>query len=399
MTNVRIHIEPMSVWKHFSRITEIPHCSGNEEALRAYILECARLAACVGRVDKAGNVIVKKPAHPLRKGSPGVILQSHMDMVCEKDAHSLHDFSKDPLPVIVEGDWIMAQGTTLGADNGIGIAVTLAVLEDSSIVHGPLEALFTVDEERGLVGASALEPGSLSGRYLFNLDSEEEGVLCVGCAGGADSVLTIPVQRKPVLEHNGFELRVIGLTGGHSGIDIHLGRANAIKVLGRVLFSLDEQVGIELAAIEGGSARNAIPREARAHLVLKQEEVPQVHALVERLAREIAYEFRHADPGMRIELSPSQDPFTPLTEVSTQLLLRALMVLPHGVLAMSQDITGLVETSTNLASVRTSPTQVEVAIMSRSAAQSALDHLQASFRAFAHLLNARIEQPEGYPGS
>ena len=391
-------LEPQSLWRHFARITQIPHCSGREEALRAYVLECARGRGLGFRVDEAGNVIVTSPAHPSMEGAPGVILQAHIDMVCEKDSASAHDFTKDPLPLVRDGDWVAAAGTTLGADNGIGLAAILAVLEDTSLAHGPLEALFTVDEERGLVGAFGLEPGCLEGTYFFNLDSEEEGVLCIGCAGGADSVFTLPVSRKARGRAQPVEIRVAGLKGGHSGIDIHLGRANAIKVLARVLFRLGEQLGCDLAAVQGGSARNAIPREARAHLFLAPGDVAAARSLVNEFSEEIRYEFRHTDPGLDITIEPAECTERPLNRRSQRTVIDALMALPHGVRSMSADVPGLVETSTNLASVRTSDTYVEIAQMSRSSIDSALAEMQASLRAFSRLSGAHLEQPEGYPG-
>lgn len=391
-------LEPQSLWSHFSRIAQIPHCSGNEEALRAYILECAQARGLGSTVDEAGNVIVTSPPHPSMEGAPGVILQAHMDMVCEKDSASRHDFKKDPLTLVRDGDWIAAAGTTLGADNGIGLAAILALLEDTSLAHGPLEALFTVDEERGLLGASGLRPGCLRGTYFFNLDSEEEGVLCIGCAGGADSVLTLPVSRKARGRAQALELCVTGLRGGHSGIDIHLGRANAIKVLARILVGLGERVNYDLAAVQGGSARNAIPREARAYLFLAPGDVAAARSLVNELSAEIRYEFRRTDPGLNVTIEPAGGTERPLKRRSQRAVINALMALPHGVRSMSADVPGLVETSTNLASVRTSDTYVEIAQMSRSSLDSALGEVQASLRAVSSLCGAHLEQPEGYPG-
>jgi dipeptidase D len=391
-------LEPKRVWTHFEKITQIPHCSGSEERIRAYTVECARIHQLPFRVDRVGNVLITKPPHPKMKGAPGVILQAHLDMVCEKNADVNHDFFRDPLRLRIEGDWLGAEGTTLGADNGIGVATALAILEDGSIVHGPLEVLFTIDEERGLIGASQLEGGMLGGVYLFNLDTEEEGTFCIGCAGGGDTFLRIPVERKERELDTGLEIRLFGLKGGHSGIDIHLGRANALKLLARILFFMKEHIESELVEIEGGDKHNAIPREALAHVYIPRTALSKVRAMVDALFGEIHYEYRYTEPTMNLKLEEYGCEKKPLTAVYTEKLINALMVLPHGVLAMSPTVKDLVETSTNLAFSHTHETHVEIVESSRSSLPSALEQVRGSLRAFSQMVPCSIEQPDSYPG-
>ena len=346
-----------------------------------------------------GNVIIQKPPHPSMKAGPGVILQAHLDMVCEKDSHILHDFSKDPIRLRIDGDWLKANGTTLGADNGIGIAAVLAVLEDTTMVHGPLEVLLTVDEERGLAGASAIERGALNGAYLLNFDSEEEGTFCIGCAGGGDTFFTIPVERKNKELPVCLEMRISGLTGGHSGIDIHRGRANALKVLVRVLSFMKETVDYELVSIEGGDKHNAIPRESLAYAYVRKEDLEKAIMITRNIFDTIRYEYKHTEHEMNMTVAGHELDHKPLTTFSKDKLINTLMVLPHGVLAMSPAVKDLVETSTNLASLRTKETHVEIVESSRSSLPSALEQVRASLKAFSHVLSpCTIEQPEGYPG-
>ncbi|MEW6443964.1 MAG: aminoacyl-histidine dipeptidase [bacterium] len=396
------HLEPRGLWEHFLGITSVPRCSGCEERVRNHVLEIAARNGLSFVTDAAGNVIVRKRPHPDMADSPGVVLQSHLDMVCEKNLDVSHDFATDPIEVVREGDWISADGTTLGADNGIGVAAMLALLEDRRLVHGPLEALFTVDEERGLHGASALEKGLLEGRILLNLDSEEEGALVIGCAGGADTFLEMPLERRdaaaPGVE---LELKVKGLRGGHSGIDIHLGRGNALKILAGALDALSGSIPFELIGIHGGDKHNAIPREARALLRLGKEEIGEIERarkVLDQVLGSARADYRATDPELEWALSPAAEPGLPLRSEQRQLLMDLLRILPHGVLAMSPAIPGLVETSTNLASVRTEDARVEIVASSRSARAAALEEVRGSLRALARVAALKIRQPEGYPG-
>ncbi len=391
-------LEPKTLWIHFQEISAIPRCSGNEERVRAYVLRFAEKEGLPFAVDSAGNVLVRKGAQRSSEGAPCVVLQSHLDMVCEKNLDTVHDFQRDPIRLVRAGDWLAAQGTTLGADNGIGVAAMLAVLEDRSLVHGPLEALFTVDEERGLRGASRLEEGFFSGQILLNFDSEEEGAFVVGCAGGADTVFRVPVRRQRRARGLGFELKVAGLRGGHSGIDIHQGRGNAIKILARTLAALQESISIEIVSLQGGDKRNAIPREAFAQILVKRSDVERAERVLEEIFGEIRSEYGPMEPEMRWEFAAREVRSQPLQRRSQDLVLRLLRILPHGVLAMSRTMPELVETSTNLASVRTDSDRVEIVESSRSARGGALAEVRGSLCALGKLARCEVEQPEGYPG-
>ena len=299
-------LKPEALWRHFDEIRKIPRCSGNEEKIREYIIEFARSKGFEYQVDKTGNVVVRKKASAGKENAPAVVLQAHLDMVCEKNSDVEHDFNKDPIKLRREGDWLLAQGTTLGADNGIGVAAALAVLESEDIVHGPLEALFTVDEETGLTGAFNRDPSLIKGRILLNLDSEEHGVFFIGCAGGGDSIIHLPVSRKSPEKSRALKIKVSGLKGGHSGIDIHLGRGNAIKILARTLYEIKQKVDFELLNIEGGNKRNAIPREAEAVIFVEDDKESEVKTVVEKVASEVAFELKASDPDVKITVEAAE---------------------------------------------------------------------------------------------
>ncbi len=381
-------LKPELLWRHFDEIRRIPRCSKNEGKIREYVIKFAREKALEYEVDEVGNVLIRKKATPGHEGAPTVVLQAHLDMVCEKNSDVDFDFEKDAIRIKREDGWITAEGTTLGADNGIGVAAALAVLEDDSIVHGPLEVLLTVDEETGLTGASNLKPNWLRGKYLLNLDSEDEGVFFIGCAGGRDTVLKIPVSRKD-RKGTAFEIKVSGLKGGHSGVDIHLQRGNAIRILARVLYEID---GAEIAEIHGGNKRNAIPREAKAIVFAPEEKVKEA---VEKVLAEVREELKYSDPEVKIEYSPSQ---ASRAIAESKRIIDFLMALPHGVLAMSLAMEGLVETSTNLAVVKTGEGEVEVVESSRSSVNSSLEFVCKQLRALGDLAGVQTHQPPGYPG-
>lgn len=393
-------LEPGPLWRHFLEIAAIPRCSGREQGIRQYVLRVAEKAGLSRTVDRAGNVLVRKEAQSCPDGAPCVVLQSHLDMVCEKNLDVNHDFDRDPIQVALEGQWLSARGTTLGADNGIGVAAILAVLEDRSLVHGPLEALFTVDEERGLLGASQIEEGFFSGPILLNFDSEEEGAFVIGCAGGADTVFRVPVRRRRQRGpwSQGFELKVTGLRGGHSGIDIHLGRGNAIKILARALAGLQETIPVHLVSIQGGDKRNAIPREALARILVRPSDIEKAGRVLEELFREIRSEYGPLEMELNWSFAAQKAKFEPLEKKSQDLILDLLRVLPHGVLAMSRTMPDMVETSTNLASIRTDLDRVEIVESTRSARAAALAEVRGSLRALGRLARCELEQPEGYPG-
>lgn len=391
-------LEPRLLWKHFAKILTIPHCSGNEKAMGDYVLGVAAGLGLAGKRDKVGNVVVSKPATPGREGAVGAILQGHLDMVCEKNSDKVHDFMKDPIQAEIKGEWVYAQGTTLGADNGIGVAAALAVMEDKTLVHGPLEFLFTVDEETGLTGANKIQKGFLAGKMLLNLDSEDEGTFTIGCAGGADSTLTLPLERKRTASKNLYRLHVHGFRGGHSGLDINQGRGNAIKLLARVLGQTLAAAKIEIISVEGGSKHNAIPREAFALLACPPIQVRAMTTAVKKAFEKIQVEFKAVEPGAAYGLEPVDGKDFALTRDCQKTLVDLLLAIPHGVIAMHPEIAGLTETSTNLAIVKTGKKDLSVLCSTRSSVASALEATRDVLESVCALAGARADLKDGYPG-
>jgi dipeptidase D len=390
---------PPLLWKYFAEISAIPRCSKNEADIARYLVQTADRLGLEARQDAAGNVLVRKPASPGRDAVPMVCLQGHMDMVCEKNKDTVHDFSSDPIELVRHGNFLMANGTTLGADNGIAVATCLAIMEDRSLEHGPLEFLFTVDEETGLTGANNLARGFLQSQTLLNLDSEEEGALYVGCSGGRDSTATWPARLEQVPGGLvAWQLKVGGLKGGHSGLEIHQGRGNSLKVLVRALRLL-EGLGARVASMEGGNKRNAIPREAEAVVFVPQEAEGDARAAVEGLQQAVAAEMATVDPGVRVSLEPAATSPNQVLDADLQRrVLLALAGLPHGVLKMSPDIPGLVETSTNLAILATSDEAITVQTSQRSSVQSEIEEAAQMVRAVFELSGATVTGSDGYPG-
>ena len=398
MSDILAGLKPENLWKHFAEILKIPRCSGHEKAIGNYILSFAKSKKLTAKRDAVGNVLVSMPATAGHEDAPGLVLQAHQDMVCEKNSDVAFDFGKDALqPRLVDG-WIQATGTTLGADNGIGISSCLAVMEGESLVHGPLEFLFTVDEETGLTGANKIQPGFLKGRKLINLDSEEEGTFTVGCAGGADSEITLPIKRKKNAFKDAYRLKLTGYRGGHSGLDIHQGRGNAIKLLTRIIHMAGKKFKFELIRIEGGSKRNAIPREAWADLFINGSQAKKMLACFERAFSEIKNEFRAVETSAQFTFEKlEREKELPLSAACRTLLLNLILGLPHGVLGMHQEIPGLVETSTNLAIVHCAKNGARVTCNSRSSVASALGATRHMIRAVSDLAGAKVIQPQGYP--
>jgi dipeptidase D len=393
------NLKPSLLWKHFEQILKIPHCSGNEKALGDYVLDVAKKLNLSGKRDKVGNVIVAKKATPGREAAPGTILQVHLDMVCEKNSDVVHDFCADAILAEIKGEWVQAKGTTLGSDNGIGVATCLAVMEDSTLVHGPLEFLFTVDEETGLTGATKIQKSALSARKLLNLDTEEEGTFTIGCAGGEDSEIVFPLKRTNRRGKSLFRFKLYGLRGGHSGLDINLGRGNAIKLLARILWQAQKAHRFDLVSIEGGNKRNAIPREAWSDLLLDPAQMKAFSAFLKKAIAKVQTEYRVVEPDMKYSLEKVEDAkAAPLAPDVQKKFVDFLFSLPHGVLAMHSEIAGLVETSTNLAIVRFSPNRAEVVCSSRSSVASALAATLNLLEACCNLAGAKIVQPGGYPG-
>jgi dipeptidase D len=391
-------LNPQLLWKHFAKILTIPHCSGNEKALGDYVLSVASSLNLPGKRDKVGNVLVSKPSTAGRDSAVGVILQGHLDMVCEKNSNKAHDFCKDPILTDIKGEWVYAQGTTLGADNGIGLAAALAVMEDKTLVHGPMEFLFTVDEETGLTGANKIQKGFLAGKKLLNLDSEDEGTFTIGCAGGADSELVFPVERKKTASKNLYRLHITGLRGGHSGLDINQGRGNAIKLLARMLGQAQATARFEVISIEGGSKHNAIPREAVAVVACPPVQVRSLTVALKKAFDKIAIEYKAVEAEAKYTFEPLAGKDFALTQGCQHILLDFLLAVPHGVISMHPEIAGLVETSTNLAIVRTGKRELDVLCSTRSSVASALEAARDIIKSVCALAGAKAEFKNGYPG-
>jgi dipeptidase D len=391
-------LKPPLVWKYFAEISRIPRGSKNETAIAKYLVETARKLGVSAQQDQAGNVLARKPASRGREGMPGVCLQGHMDMVCEKNKDKVHDFLKDPIQLVRDGEVIRANGTTLGADNGIAVATSLAIMEDKSLEHGPLEFLFTVDEETGLTGANNLQPGFLESKILLNLDSEDEGELYVGCSGGRDCTGTWPLQVDAV-SGVAVAVKVTGLRGGHSGLEIHTGRGNALKIANRVAMAI-AGLGGRLAKFEGGNKRNAIPREAEVHFFVPKAKVVEATAIVRWFDETVKAELASVEPNLSItaEVSRGVKKGKALKRGLQKRLLLALSALPHGVIKMSADIPGLVETSTNLAIVQTTKKAISVQTSQRSSVASEIDEVAHMVRSVFELAGAEAAGSDGYPG-
>lgn len=399
MENSIYNIEPMALWKHFMEISMIPRGSGNEVAASRYVEETARSMGCEVDRDDAGNLVIRKMACPGMENRPGVVIQAHVDMVCEKNENTSHDFLKDPIRVCREDDLIRAQGTTLGADNGIGVAAALAILESREINHGPLEVFITVDEETGLTGANRFNGGILRGKYFLNLDSENEGVLTIGCAGGIDTSVTRILDLKDSDPgKKAWRIKVQGLKGGHSGIDINRGRGNSIRLLARALYRLISRFNMDLASIDGGNKRNAIPREAFAVVLVDHGQEEEFMCTISDLEKVFRNELGAFDPALSLSLEPSAMPAEIFSSYDSMALLGFMLTAPHGVIAMSPDIEDLVQTSTNLGVVETGDGKVTFNLLSRSSIDSSKMAVAEGIAALADLAGMACTHSGGYPG-
>jgi dipeptidase D len=400
MSNAIAALKPEPFWRAFIEIARIPRPSGHEEEIGCFILGRAKELQLFAQKDAFGNIVVRKPASPGREGQGSICLQCHTDMVCEKNADKVHDFLHDPIELLQQGDMVTANGTTLGADNGAGVATALALMADNGLSHGPLEFLFTVEEETGLTGARNLDPSLVKSRTLLNLDSEEEGAVYVGCAGGKDTQGSWQLQREPApADTVPLVVTVKGLKGGHSGLDIDKGLGNAIKLLNRALLKLSG-LGARLAAIDGGNMRNAIPRECRAVVYLAQQSLAEAQSLVDELNATFRAELTPLEPEVSLSVTRQQGEhegqvFVPQLE---EKICRTIAALPSGVQRMSADIAGLVETSTNVAVITTSHDQVALMTSQRSSVASRLEEVVGTVEAIFELGGAAIERSAGYPG-
>lgn len=393
-------LQPTLVWGAFDEITKVPRPSRHEDQIRNYLLDYAKRHAISAKTDEVGNVVMSKPATPGREKAPVVVLQAHMDMVAEKNSDIAHDFMKDPIQTYIDGDWVKARGTTLGADNGIGMAAALAALTDAEIEHGPLEALFTVNEEIGLEGAENLGEDMITGKILINLDSEDDGEIFIGCAGGIDTTAVFSYKRSFSPDNfSYYKVKVSGLLGGHSGGDIHLGRANANKVIARFIWNCSNKWNIEVSSFQGGNLRNAIPREAEAVFGINDKHREEIAKYLHQYAEDIRNEFKGVEPSMKLEIEKVDKPEYCIDSSTSLKLIRALYSAPHGVVSMSKDIEGLVETSTNLAAVKMEEdNKIVVTTSQRSSLESRKNDIAGQVEAHFQLAGAEVSHSDGYPG-
>ncbi len=392
-------LKPERLWQYFNEICKIPRPSKKEEKILQYLLDTGKSLGLETIQDEVGNVLMRKPPTPGKEKVPTVILQSHVDMVCEKNLDTIHDFENDPIIPRIDGDWVKAHNTTLGADDGIGIAAALAILESTDIPHGPLECLFTVDEETGLSGAFGLKDGFLQGRILLNLDSEDEGQLFIGCAGGKDTVAYFDLETEAIPENSlAYHISITGLKGGHSGDDIQKGLGNAVKLLNRFLWESSDCYYSSVSEINAGNLRNAIAREGFATVVVPHGEKEHFETFTKAYSDTIREEYKKTEPELKFLAEPCQIPASILEPDLEYKLLNALYACPHGVIEYSKDIPGFVETSTNLASVKFEDGKIIVTTSQRSSVESSKKDISDMVKSVFRLAGADIEQSSGYPG-
>ena len=395
----KIELKPASVFHYFNEICQVPRPSKKEEKIIAYLENFAQAQGLEWKKDESGNILIKKPATAGLENLKTVILQSHIDMVCEKNSDSTHDFLNDPIETYIDGEWLKAKGTTLGADNGIGMATQLAILGADDIQHGPLECLFTVDEETGLTGAFALKEGFMDGDILINLDSEDEGELFIGCAGGANTVAQFAyTEIDAPQDYFFFHVAIKGLTGGHSGDDISKNRANANKLLNRFLSQISAKYDMYLCEIDGGNLHNAIPREARALCAVPMKHKEDVRIDMNIYTAEIENEFSVTEPNLRTELGSESPCAKAIDRDTVARLLKSVYAVHHGVYAWSQDMPGLVETSSNLASIKMVDGKIKIVTSQRSSILSSRKDMSQVVRSAFLLGGAEVTTGDGYPG-
>ncbi|ART79840.1 aminoacyl-histidine dipeptidase [Oceanisphaera avium] len=391
-------LSPQPLWQFFNTICSIPHPSGHEAALRQWITDWARGRSFTVFQDATGNLIIRKAASLGREQCQGVILQAHLDMVPQANADTPHDFTRDAIQPYIDGDWVRARGTTLGADNGIGLAACLAVLADEQLTHGPLEVLLTVDEESGMTGAFGLEPGVLEGDILLNTDSEQDGDVYMGCAGGVDANITFPYVAEAVpCEHQALNLTISGLRGGHSGINIHQGRASANRLLAELLVAIESFPEVRLSEVSGGTLRNAIAREASALLTLAPSALPSLRQLIEHKQQQITAHYQGVDDHICLQLQEAQLPKRVMSQELQHRLSHALLACPHGVVAMSQEMTDVVESSTNLGVIETHAEHIYIQCLIRSLSQAGREAVASRTAAVFTSVGAACEFSGAYP--
>lgn len=397
--NDLINLKPERVWRYFSEILTIPRPSKKEEKIIEYLIEFGKKHNLETVKDNCGNIVIRKPAPKFLEKKPIVILQSHIDMVCEKNSNSNHNFDTDPIIPIIEDGWVKAKDTTLGADDGIGMAIQLALLESNDILHGPIECLFTVDEETGLTGAFGLDPKFLKGRILLNLDSEDEGELFIGCAGGNETYAIFDVEKeKSPQGYEAIKINVNGLTGGHSGDDIHKGRGNAVKIINRILWHAGVKHDLRLSFFKGGNLHNAIAREAEAIALISSYKKADFDKWIKEFSSEIINEYKTTEKELKISSENCETPDEVFKKHFQKQLLNALYACPHGVIEWSREIPDFVETSTNLAAIEPEDKKIKITTSQRSSVASSLIDVNSMVAATFALAGAEYQHTKGYPG-
>ncbi len=393
-------IKPRRLWSYFEEICRIPRLSKNEGRIREYLLDFAHRNDFEAREDSVGNILIIREAAPGKEKVRHVVLQSHLDMVGEKNASHPHNWDTDPIIPVIDGKWVTASGTTLGADDGIGIAAQMAVLTDPYLQCGRIECLFTVDEESGMTGAINLKPDFFTGQILLNLDSEDEGILFIGCAGGIDTQAILPYKPvKVAAGHRAMNISVTGLHGGHSGDEIHKGYGNSIKIISRLLQDLEKKYGILISNFTGGNLRNAIPREAFVTITFNPAHEEQILADTASYNLLVRDEYGALEPDLKVSATPADMPETVIDANTQHRLLAALSIVPHGVLGWSKEIPDLVETSSNLATIRfTGENTVHIVSTQRSSSEEAKDYAAMKAEASFDLAGAKVTHSDGYPG-
>ncbi|MFI3315861.1 MAG: aminoacyl-histidine dipeptidase [Rikenellaceae bacterium] len=399
MENKLSELAPQNVWKHFFAMCNIPHVSKHEEAISKYVIEFAEKNGIECHVDEVGNVLLRKPATEGMEGRKAIVLQGHLDMVAQKNGDKDFDFLTDPISPYIDGEWLTADGTTLGADNGIGVAASLAIMEDDSLTHGPIEALFTIDEETGMTGAFGLQPGFLQGEILLNLDSEDEGELYVGCAGGVDAMCYLPIKREAVGEgFTTFTIELKGLKGGHSGLEIILQRGNANKALSRIIGECSKVCNLRVVSLQGGDVRNAIPRESAGVVAVENSSIAAFESKANEIVAAIIEELKEREDSITMSITKSDVTMSPLDQSSSKTLINLINVHPNGVIRMSDSLEGLVETSINLGVIKTQEDKIECIALIRSSSDRAKDYLASQIESLYELAGGKASMDGSYSG-
>lgn len=392
-------LQPEKLWKSFYELTQIPRPSKKEEAVANFVKDFGKKLGLETKEDETGNIVIKKPATKGYEDRETAILQGHLDMVPQKNNDVKHDFEKDPIDAYIDGEWVTAKGTTLGADNGMGVAAAMAVLEDDTLEHGPIEAFFTVDEETGMTGAFGLKEGFLEGDVLINMDSEDEGELYIGCAGGMDTIATFSFEETDTpAGTKAYKINAKGLKGGHSGLDIHLGRGNAIKIINRLLWESNRKFNIQVAEFNSGDVRNAIPREGEALVVVPENNAGDFESFVKEFNDTVKCEVKSVEPGLVVSCTATDSPAKVMDKKTQDALLNALYGIPNGVMTMIADMPDVVETSTSTGVIKTENGKVTIVSLQRSSVDSRKVDLGNMIRAIFEQAGADVEHKGAYPG-